>query len=394
MDEKEIKALQDTLAKLTEQTAGYETEIKEVRKELEALKALPASKVTLPGVRSNETFLGYKLSNQGLDLKTKDEEKKDRIAKWVISQIRMADRGKDWTNDIRKTYGDNALNEGDPASGGYTVPVEYSAEIMGFARLVSFALNECQVWPMSSMTKKVPKENALVSVAWTAEEVDLTETEPTFDEMTLTAKKLGGVGLMSNELLQDSEVDIVSILTSQFGEAIGQELDNQVLNGTGSPVSGLLTAACGLSVIMTPGNAFSAITGNYLSDMIAKIPINKIAGARFVIGRVGLSYLRVNQSSAGGYLWGAMADPDRNTLWGFPYIVTERVTNTTGTTTAFVLFGNLKNFAIGNRLTNMTLDLDPYSYFKSYRTQYRIVSRFALAIGQSSAFVRLLTGSV
>jgi HK97 family phage major capsid protein len=393
MDEKEIKALQDTLAQLTTQTAGYEKEIKEVRAELEALKALPASRTTLPNVRSNETFLGYKLSNQGLELKTNDEEKKDRLAKWLLTTIRMNDRSKDWGMAIRKAYGDTALQENTNSEGGYVVPVEYSAEIMAFARLVSFALTECRVWPMRERYLKVPKEDALVSVAWTDEEVDLTESEPTFDEMTLTAKKLGGVGLMSNELLQDSEVDIVSILTSQFGEAIGQELDNQVLNGTGSPVSGLLTAACGLSVIMTPGNAFSAITGDYLSDMIAKIALNKIAGAKFVVGRVGLSWLRKNKG-ADTYFWGNMAAADANQIWGFPYIVTEKITNTSGTSTACMLFGNLKNFAIGNRLTNMTLDLDPYSYFKSYRTQYRIVSRFALAIGQASAFVRLLTNTV
>lgn len=393
MDEKEIKALQDTLARLTEQTAGYEKEIKEVRTELQALKALPASNATLPSVRSNETFLGYKLSNMGLELKTKDEERKDAIAKWVISRVRMNDRSKDWGMEIRKAYGDTGLNETTPGEGGYVVPVEYSAEIMAFARLQSFALTECRVWPMSSNVKKVPKENALVSVAWTAEEVDLTESEPTFEEMTLTAKKLGGVGLMSNELLQDAEVDIVSILTSQFGEAIGQELDNQILNGTGSPVSGLLTAACGNSVIMTPGNAFSAVTGDYLSDMIATIALNKVAGAKFVIGRVGLSWIRKNKG-ADTYFWGNLASADANQIWGFPYIVTEKITNTSATSTPFVLFGNLKNFAIGNRLQNMQLDLDPYSYFKSYRTQYRIVSRFALAIGQSTSFCRLLTNTV
>jgi HK97 family phage major capsid protein len=393
MTDQEIKMLQDTLAELTGKVGNYEAEIKEVRKELVALKALPASNATLPNVRSNETFLGYKLSNQGLELKTKDEETKDRIAKWAIARIRMADRSKDWSGEVAKTYGDNALNEGDPASGGYTVPVEYSAEIMTIARLVSFALTECQIWPMSSNVKKVPKENALASVAWTAEEVDLTESEPTFDEMVLTAKKLGGVGLMSNELLQDSEVDIVSILTSQFGNAIGLELDNQVLNGTGNPVSGILSAACGNSVIMTPGNHFSAITGDYLSDMIATIAINKLAGAKFVLGRVPLSWIRKNKG-ADTYFWGNLASADANQIWGFPYIVTEKIVNTSGTSTPFMVLGNLKNMAIGNRLQNMTLDLDPYSYFKSYRTQYRIVSRFAIAIGQSTCFCRLLTNSV
>jgi len=392
MEEKDIQKI---LADMTGKVDEYQKEIKELRTELEKVKAAPIQTVKLPRVKAHEKFLGYDLSKQGLALKGEDEEEKDKIAKWLISRVRLADRNKDWTPEIQKAYGDNALQEGTATEGGYLVPDEFTDQVLAFARLNGFALNECTIWPMSSDVRRIPAENALVSVAWTAEEADLTESEPTFAEVVLTNKKLGGIGLMSNELMQDATVDIVSILTSQFGEAIGQELDNQVLNGTGSPCSGVLTAACGYSVVMASGATnFSAITGDYLSQMISRLAENKRVGARFILNKLILHYIRIDKAStAGTYQWGSLAAGDPSTIWGYPYTESEKAPSSSGVSTAFVSLGNFKNFAIGRRLQNMTLDLDPYSYFKSYRTQYRIVCRFGLQIGLANGFVRLLTAA-
>jgi HK97 family phage major capsid protein len=390
----EERELQSILSALTKQVQSYQSQMDELEDSVGKLLRQPADRRSaLPHVRAGEKFLGYNLGNQGMELKTQSDETKDQVSKWLIAKTRMADRSQDWSPEIMKTYGDASLIEGDNARGGYTIPVEYSTEILGFARAVSFILQNGRSWPMSSATKKIPKELNLVSVDWTDEEVDLTESEPTFSELLLTAKKLGGIGVVSNEMLQDSEIDIVSLLTSQFGEAIGVELDNQSFNGTGSPCSGLLTAACGQSVVMTPGNAFSAVTGDHISLVISKLSANKLTGARFAISRTPLHYLRTAKVDA-SYCWGGMANNDPATLWGFPFGITEQITNTTGTSTPFCVFGNFQNFAVGTRLASWSLDLDPFTFFKSYRTQFRVVSRFALAIAQAEAFVRLMTGAV
>lgn len=116
-------------------------------------------------------------------------------------------------------------------------------------------MQKCTVLNMSSKQLVLPAESSIVTTSWTDEAGTISASNPTFGQVTLTAKKLAGLTEgVSNELLMDSAIDIVGMLTEQFMYAIGQELDNQVLNGTGNPCSGVLTAASGFSVVMGAGS--------------------------------------------------------------------------------------------------------------------------------------------
>jgi HK97 family phage major capsid protein len=242
----------------------------------------------------------------------------------------------------------------------------------------------------------LPTEATMVSVAWHAEEAAITQTEPTFGQLQLNAKRLDGYGKVTNELLQDSAIDIISLLVEQFAYAIGQELDNQVLNGTGDPASGLLTAACGNSVVMASGlTDFSSVTGTNLSSLIYALNSGDLANARFIVGRLGLHYIRTLKDANNNFIFSQIGGipPAGGTIWGFPYLVSEKVTNTTGVSTAFISFGDYKKFYLGRRVGAMALDLDPYGLFTTYATQFRMVTRWALGIGRSTAFSRLLTAA-
>jgi len=402
MDEKEIQQLKEMLAGLTGQLSTREQEMKDIRAELVALKALPAS-APLPPVRSREKVFGYDLSKQGLNLHTKDEETKDRIAKWLINLIKSNPKAPNAEAvKFMQTYkAPGELTEAATTAAGYLVPEEFTAELLYFARLVSFGLSEARIWPMSSDVRRVPTETGSVSVSWTDEGDPITPSNPTVDEVVLTAKKLTVlIGPVTNELLSDSMIDITSWLTELSGEAQGLEIDNQILNGVGTPFDGILPSADVIDVVMGSGLVnFSDISGDDLSKMISALSVNKLANAKFAMHRTVLHYLRTAKAAAGtgAYQWANMAANEPATLWGYPYIISEKAPASTDSTaevdTSFVVFGNFKNFAIGQRLFNTTLDIDPFSYFSSYRTQFRMVSRFAEAIGLPKGFVKLTTGS-
>ena len=391
MDEKDLKVIKDLSDKLELMTAQLTTEktnavdlrkeIDTVKQQLEALKALPAGQIRLPEVKVREKVFGYDLAKQGLMFKNMDEETKDRISKWLITVIH--------NKFAQKAYGDTALQEGTPSEGGVLVPTEFTAALIEAALLASFALNECTVWPMAGLTRKVPALATDVSVAWTAEESDFTETEPVFDEITLTAKKLGAIGLMSNELLQDSAIDIVSVLTRRLGNAIGQELDKQVLIGTGSPWTGIGYDS-DVYMVRTDSTAVTDVKIEYASEMIDQLSANYRTNAKFVFHRKSLGLMRVQKATDSGVLmWGNAALGQPPTLWGYPIIESEQIYAPQADKPIGV-FGNLQNFSIGQRLAGATLDLDPYSYFKSYRTQYRIVTRWGGSVGLAAAFVRIV----
>lgn len=326
-----------------------------------------------------------------------DPEKREGYAKHLLMVMKAATgnlKAKQAYEEWREKAVD--LQEGTAAEGGYLVPEEYTDEILSFARLQSFALQDCRIWPMSSDVRRVPAESSSVTVSWKTEETAAAQTNPVFAEAVLTAMKLTAYTTASNELLQDSSVDIVSYLTEIFAEATGQELDNQVLNGTGSPVSGILTSAAGYSVVMASGSAhFSMLTGDHLADLIAAIPQQAEAGAKFYLHKTILNLAMKLKDTNGQYLFGAMSNAAPGTFFGYPYVKTPKAPAfaDSAAETAFIAFGNLRNFALGRRMQTMALDVDPYGKFLENQTRFKLLQRWGMAIGLSTAFARLVTAA-
>jgi len=387
-------------------------------KRIEAIESTPVvkSRLSIPGKpgKSKDIYLGFRLDKQLSDIFTgqrcagardllanpklfpmmADEAKREEYAKHLIMIVRAAKGDHQANKDYQEWVQKADMAEGTGSYGGYLVPEEYSDEILAFQRLRSFALQDCRIWPMSSDTRRVPVENTSVSTSWKSEGTAAGASNPTFAEAELAAKKLTAYSTASNELLQDSMIDIVSYLTELFAEASGQELDNQVLNGTGDPVSGLLTAACGYSVVMASGlTNFSSVTGDNLLDLIDKIPMEAEDGAKFYMHKKTLTFVRKLKDSQNQYLFAPIAGGLPADIWGYPYVRTNKGPTTSAASTAFILFGNLRYFLLGRRLGTMTLDLDPFGKFLENQTRFRLVQRWALKVGKSTAFARLVTAA-
>lgn len=414
-EERQQKAREEWEKEFSKQTTEKQNEI---IKRIEAIEATPVvkSRLSIPGKEgeTTEAYLGVKMERQLVDIfrgdrlgeakelvvnpklfpVMADADKREKYAKHLVMVMKAA------TGDFKakQAYEDwkekAALNEGTGSQGGYLVPEEFTDEILAFARLQSFALKDCRIWPMGSDVRRVPAENAKVTVGWKAEATAADQTEPTFNEVVLTAKKLTAYSIASNEVLQDSFVDIVSYLTEIFAEAVGQELDNQVLNGTGDPWSGVLSAAAGFSVVMATGlSNFSSISGDNLLDLIDKIPQEAEDGAKFYFHKKILTFIRKLKDSQNQYLFAPISGGLPNDIWAYPYVRTQKGPSTTGASTAFVAFGNMRHFALGRRMESMTLDVDPYGKFLENQTRFRIVQRWGGSIGLANAFARLITAA-
>ena len=60
---------------------------------------------------------------------------------------------------------------------------------------------------------------------------------------------------------------------------------------------------------------------------------------------------------------------------------------------AFIAFGNLRYFALGRRVADMRLSVDPYGLWTTNKTRFKIRNRWALKIGLANGLVRLLTAA-
>jgi len=359
--------------------------VKGLEERIVKIEALPLTKMSAPFINTiPQTYKGRKLSKQAIGIRSllgknvgfdslDKEEKIDEFCKFMIDVI-------------SKT----TLNETTAAQGAYLVPDEFQWDIIQLARNRSYALQLARVFAMSSDNLYLPAELTLPSVAWKSESTQLTQSDPTFDQVNLQAKKLTAYSAMTNELLADGAVDVVGLLTEQFAYSMGIELDNQMINGTGDPVSGLGTAACGYSTV-TSGASMSTVTTSDLSEAISNIEQGLVGNARWLIGRLAMHYVRSLKTTDGIPLFQYAGAQAPSTIYEFPYGVTEKIANTDGSSKLMAIFGNFNYFYLGRRSGAMSIEANPYSRFDYDETQFRMITRWGLAIAKSAAFARIVT---
>lgn len=376
---------------------------------LKKIEAQPVEKGA-PSIIIPEVFKGYNLSDQGEAIRERVRGKSFKISdgkafgtfqKFIIliSKV-LRSRGQDQEsmNDLNQLAKSTGLDSAVDAQGGYTVPDIFQADMIKLAREDSFALREATVIPMASDVMKVPSEVSLVSAYWVATKTKPTESDPVFGQVTLTAKKLFGLtNPVGNELIADSSFDIVSLLTEQFAYAIGQEYDNQYLNGTGDPVSGVLTAKAGYSVVLGTGKTnFSSVVAADFRAMIKKLSSKDAVNGKFVYSKDIQYLVDTLVDTTGRFIYRAPGDPTGpGKLWGRNVIESSKgpLDASSAASTAFGVFGDLKQFYIGVRKGSMSIDIDPYTNFDTDETAFRMITRTAMNVARATAFCRILTAA-
>lgn len=394
---------------VTEQVGKVADEVKAISERVEKLEKLPAAGAPNLNLKIEKEFKGYKLEKQGIGTLTKikgrehlfpafaNEEKMHEYKKWCITFVKAMRGDVQSKMELQEMQRKTGLGGGSDSIGGYLVPDEFQADLVMLARDVSFLLQNATVVPMSKDKLLLPAEASIVTPYWVAEKTAPTKSDPSFGQVSLEAKKLFCLtNPVAQELLDDSDIDVVSLLNDQMQYAQGLELDNQFLNGTGTPCSGVLSAACGFSVVMGTGlSNFSSVTADHVRSMIRKLSASDAAVAKFVYGKDVQFYMDTLKDDQGRYLY---REPSANrpaALWNREIIesVKAPAESASAASTAFAVLGNMKYFYVGRRKGAMTIDVDPYSNFGSDQLVFRMITRWGLAMARASAFCRLITAA-
>jgi HK97 family phage major capsid protein len=137
-----------------------------------------------------------------------------------------------------------AMQEGTDNEGGYFVPEDFRTQVIHNTGVPGGVHRPaCTVITTSLKDGYLP---TMGSVSWAAiaEEAAYGDNTPTVGQVTFTIRKAGGTVKVSNELLEDSAVNLPALLSQIFGEAQGRYEDEQLIAGDGSgEAEGLRTSA-------------------------------------------------------------------------------------------------------------------------------------------------------
>ena len=174
--------------------------------------------------------------------------------------------------------------------GGYLTPRVLSSAIWELQNEVGLAPRVCDVIPMTTDKVDVPKLTAGPSVYYTAEGASITESTATFGQinLSLVAKKM--LVLISNELMQDSIIDVASRIAQRCAYELANQLDAEFVLGDGSGYGGqtgiIDAAAAGSKVTLSSGEtSWSDVTLADLNTLVGTLPSAYHLNASFICSR-------------------------------------------------------------------------------------------------------------
>jgi HK97 family phage major capsid protein len=161
-----------------------------------------------------------------------------------------------------------ALNEATNSAGGYLVPDEFSNQLLALITQKTITMDDLDVRQMTSDVQYIPKVTSGTTAYWVTETGAITESNPAYGQITLTAKKVASLVQASSEVLEDNNVGLANSLVDQMATDLALDIDGKILTGSclttgntgaASPFFGLYHTASYTNAVDAAGN--TNITG-------------------------------------------------------------------------------------------------------------------------------------
>lgn len=159
---------------------------------------------------------------------TQPEEKKGISSKAYKTAFWDSIRRRNWF-DVN-----NVLEVGTDANGGYLVPDEYERQLLQALTDENFFRSLAHVIQTQTGTHTIPIVASHGTASWMNENGLYPESDDTFDQITLSAYKLGTAIKVSEELMNDSVFDLEGYISTEFARRIGAAEEEAFLVGDGS----------------------------------------------------------------------------------------------------------------------------------------------------------------
>ncbi|RPE34923.1 phage major capsid protein [Kitasatospora cineracea] len=282
----------------------------------------------------------------------------------------------------------NAASSVSPSDGGFLVPEVLRSSLLEIALEMAFVRPRATVVPMDSARVPFPIIDSTSNATsvfggmiayWGEESAALNDASPKFGRAELDAKKLTGLSVVPNELLQDSISSFSALIERLWPEALAFYEDAAFMTGTGvgEPL-GFLGAGNSASVAVAAeaGQANNTIVIENIVKMYSRMLPSSLSRAVWVCSPDAIPELLTMALSVGTggapVMVSNAAAPAPVTIFGRPLIVSEKA-SALGTR-GDIAFVDLSYYLVGDRQT-MTASSSTDYKFANDQTAFRIIQR-------------------
>lgn len=265
--------------------------------------------------------------------------------------------------------------QGNDATGGIFVPTETSSLIINLKDTYGSFRRNVRVEPMGSESIRIFRTGDDVTAYWGSETGTLSSSDMSFDAITLNAKKMYALAVLSEELVMNStqnlglrfaesvarqfakkedQAGFLGDATSTYGGVLGLygKLQKVLTDGGGTWTNDTHKGYLG-SAQVCAGNTFAEVTmGNLIAGM-RKVPTYALTGAKWYFNKVAFGETAERLAYAqGGSTAAELAGSFGQRLFGYPVEFVDVMPGTDGNSQVFAWFGNLSQAAtLGDRMT-------------------------------------------
>jgi HK97 family phage major capsid protein len=269
-------------------------------------------------------------------------------------------------------------------------PPEFGKEVLKLLRQFSPIRQYARVVTIGASSVEYPRRTGSTAATWTADTADRTESEPTYEGVTLTPYELATYTDVSNALLEDSAYDLAGEIASDLGESFGIAEGGSFVTGDGTGKPKGLMNATGIASIVT-GAAANFPTSNpadVLIGMFHSLPGIHAQNGVWIMNRNTLGSIRQFKDAQGRYIvLDGLTNGAPVTLLGRP--VVEAVDMADVAANAYpILFGDLQGYRIVDRVSFQLLR-DPYSIATKGQTRFHARRRVGADVTHPDRFVKL-----
>ncbi len=236
-----------------------------------------------------------------------------------------------------------AQSGGTDNKGGFAVPSVLSNQLINLVEEAGVARQYCQRIVMSSDNWSVPKVTAQASISYPSEGSALGESDVTFSQVSLSAKKMAALVKMSTEISEDAVISMVDTITQSLALSMATAEDDNLFNGVASAIN-----ANGIAGDASVDDTNVASAGALaLTDLTACAtgignPIRGASNAWYINPVVYHGQIRDLVNAAGGNTIQILEGGQQQSLLGYPVVLTNILPSAPASGELVAVFGDLR----------------------------------------------------
>lgn len=243
----------------------------------------------------------------------------------------------------------------------------------------------------------LPRRTARATGGWASEVAALSQSDPTFDKISMTPHRVGTYIESSVQLFNQSSVDVENLIRDDLQQCVAETIEAAALNGSGSSnqPTGILNTS-GIGAVVGGTNGLNPDWG-HIVDLETALTTAKAAKGRlgyYTTPGVAGKLKKTNRDAGGAsYIWEGPAANGFGILNGYAAVTGTLMpsTLTKGSSSGVchaIVFGNWQELIIG-QWAGLYITVNPFTLDTQSEVRVTVAGWFDVAVRHAASFAAM-----